>query len=158
MEIKVGQIETRIEEGKKKKKRLSSSIDGGSGGRGGRRGGGGGDDGDDPSNRSHFEEIEQFRPRKLRVGMWFLLVVVLMTFGANECLHIFGNKQDCRMEAIQFAFSSLGEHCFDSSKHFHDRDCSSKARPEQASRSKKMAFGYGGFRRSFYCFSIDGLA
>ncbi|GIU83173.1 MAG: hypothetical protein D6687_00805 [Acidobacteria bacterium] len=89
MEIKVGQIETRIEEGKKKKKRLSSSIDGGSGGRGGRRGGGGGDDGDDPSNRSHFEEIEQFRPRKLRVGMWFLLVVVLMTFGALMSAYIF---------------------------------------------------------------------
>jgi len=81
MEVKVGQIETELEERKRKKKRLSSSIGSGSGSRGGKRGGGGGG-GDDPNDKSPFEEIDHFRPGKLRVGMWFLLVIVLMTFGS----------------------------------------------------------------------------
>ena len=82
MAIEVGTAETTVEKEIKRKKR--PGLTGGGSGGGGRRrggGGGGGDNGDNRSDDRSFEDLEEFRPNKLRVGMWFLLVVVLMTFG-----------------------------------------------------------------------------
>jgi cytochrome c oxidase subunit 3 len=85
MEVKVGQVKTEVgEERKKKRKRLSSSIGSGSSGKGGNGGGG-----DDPGGKDSFEDIQRFQPNKLRVGMWFLLVVVIMTFSGLITAYIF---------------------------------------------------------------------
>src|SRR5215213_835550 len=84
MSLKVGTAETSTNvEPEKKRKR--SSLSGGSPGNGGRRrggGGGGGDDGDNRNKDRDFEEIEEFRPNKMRIAMWSALVIVTMTFGA----------------------------------------------------------------------------
>lgn len=81
MSIDVGTLETTVEKETKRKRR--PGLSGGNSGGGRRRGGGGGggDNGDNRNDERPFEELEEFRPNKLRVGMWFLLVVVLMTFG-----------------------------------------------------------------------------
>lgn len=82
MSLEVGTVETTVEKETKRKKRPGLSG-GGSGNNGRKRGGGGGggDNGDNRNDDRPIEEIEEFRPNKLRVGMWFLLLVVLMTFG-----------------------------------------------------------------------------
>jgi len=80
--MKIGTVET-IEE-KEKKRRLRSTFSGGSGSNGGKRnrGGGGGSDGGDDSHKNDFYDETETNPNeKFRVGMWFLLLVVLMTFG-----------------------------------------------------------------------------
>lgn len=85
--MKVGTIETNIQDEKKKK--LSSSLSSGTGSNGGNKnrgggggGSGGGDNGDNnkPEN-DYIEETESNSSNKLRILMWFLLLVVLMTFG-----------------------------------------------------------------------------
>lgn len=84
--MKVGTIETTVEE---KKKKLRSNLSGGIGsggnknrGGGGGGGGGGNDDGaNDKRGEEFIEEAEPQSPNKLRITMWFLLLVVLMTFG-----------------------------------------------------------------------------
>ncbi|HLM02708.1 MAG TPA: heme-copper oxidase subunit III [Pyrinomonadaceae bacterium] len=86
MSLKIGTVETTNDvEPEKKRKRSGLSGGGSPGGGGGRRrggGGGGGDNGgDNPNKDRSFEEIEEFRPDKLRVAMWFTLLVVMMTFG-----------------------------------------------------------------------------
>ncbi|HEX8735704.1 MAG TPA: heme-copper oxidase subunit III [Pyrinomonadaceae bacterium] len=82
MSLKVGTAETSTNVEPEKKRRRSSLSGGGSPGNGGRRrGGGGGDDGDNRNKDRNFEEIEEFRPNKMRVAMWFTLLVVVMTFG-----------------------------------------------------------------------------
>ena len=79
--MKIGTVET-IEE-KEKKRKLHSTFSGGSGANGGKRNrGGGGDDGGDDSHKNDFYDETETNPNeKFRVGMWFLLLVVLMTFG-----------------------------------------------------------------------------
>ena len=79
--MKIGTVET-IEE-KEKKRKLHSTFSGGSGANGGKRkrGGGGNDGGDDKHKNDFYDETETNPNEKFRVGMWFLLLVVLMTFG-----------------------------------------------------------------------------
>ena len=79
--MKIGSIET-IEE-KDKKRKLRSTFSGGgspSGGNKNRGGGGGGSD-DNKKNNDFFDETESNPNEKFRLGMWFLLLVVIMTFG-----------------------------------------------------------------------------
>ncbi len=78
--MKIGTVET-IEE-KEKKRKLRSTFSGG-GSNGGKRnhGGGGNDGGDDSHKNDFYDETETNPNEKFRVGMWFLLLVVLMTFG-----------------------------------------------------------------------------
>lgn len=81
--MKVGTFETTVEE-KKSKRRSSLNSGLGSGGSNKNRGGGGGgSDGGDNDSRKHerIEEAEPHSSNKLRILMWFLLLVVLMTFG-----------------------------------------------------------------------------
>ena len=84
MSIEVGTAETTVEK-EIKRKRRPGLTGGGSGGGGRRRGGGGGgsggDGGDNRNDERPWEETEYYQPNKLRITMWFLLVVVLMTFG-----------------------------------------------------------------------------
>jgi cytochrome c oxidase subunit III len=82
--MKVGTVET-IEE-KEKKRKIRSGLSGGFGSSGGNKnggGGGGGNNGGDNNNRNNdsFEEAETYSSNKFRIAMWFLLLVVLMTFG-----------------------------------------------------------------------------
>lgn len=78
--MKIGTIET-IEE-KQKKRKTRSSLSGGAGASGGKRnrGGGNNDDGNPPNN-NFDENTRRESQEKFRVGMWFVLLVVLMTFG-----------------------------------------------------------------------------
>jgi cytochrome c oxidase subunit 3 len=83
--MEIGTAETILE--KKKKARLKGMSTGTSGSRGGKnRGGGGGGSGGDngggdlPDN-DFAEQTETRSSKKLRVAMWFILLVVLMTFG-----------------------------------------------------------------------------
>jgi len=80
--MKVGTLETAVEE-KERKRRASLSSGLGSGGGNKNRGGGGGNDGgnDDPRKHDYIEEAEPNSSNKFRIAMWFLLLVVLMTFG-----------------------------------------------------------------------------
>lgn len=87
--MKVGTFETNIEE--KKKRKMRSSLTGGKGSDGGRRnrGGGGGNGGDDNNQNSEFfEDTKDKSLDKIRVGMWFLLLVVMMTFGGLVSAYI----------------------------------------------------------------------
>ena len=81
--MKVGTVET-IEE-KEKKRKISSSLGSGFGSNGGNKngGGGGGSNGGDNNNPNNdsFEEAETYQSNKFRIAMWFLLLVVMMTFG-----------------------------------------------------------------------------
>ncbi len=81
--MKVGTVET-IEE-KEKKRKIRSGLSSGFGSSGGNRngGGGGGNDSGDNNNRNNdsFEEAETYSSNKFRIATWFLLLVVLMTFG-----------------------------------------------------------------------------
>ena len=82
--MKVGTIETTFEEKKRTRRGgLSSGLgsNGGNRNRGG--GGGGGNDGGDDGKRKddYIESAESYPSNKFRIGMWFLLLVVMMTFG-----------------------------------------------------------------------------
>ncbi len=86
--MKVGTIET-IAEKKERLKKLSG-LNSGAGTNGGRRnrggggGGGGGNNGggdNNNNNQDYLGDTERYSSDKFRVGMWFLLLVVLMTFG-----------------------------------------------------------------------------
>lgn len=80
--MKVGTVET-IPEPKEKRKRRTGLSGGSAPSNGGRNrgGGGGGGSGDNNPGKQDFQEIEHFQPNKSRILMWFLLAVVLMTFG-----------------------------------------------------------------------------
>jgi cytochrome c oxidase subunit III len=83
MEYKVGTATElpKIEENKPRRTKLGGG--GGSGGSNGRRGGGGGSGGGgggDRRDNEHDMEREQFVPAKYRLTMWFLLLVIMMTF------------------------------------------------------------------------------
>jgi cytochrome c oxidase subunit 3 len=82
--MKVGTVET-FEE-KEKKRKIRSGLSSGFGSNGGNRNGGGGggnNGGGDNNNRNNdsFEEAETYQSNKFRIAMWFLLLVVIMTFG-----------------------------------------------------------------------------
>jgi cytochrome c oxidase subunit 3 len=82
--MKIGTVET-IEE-KDKKRKIRSGLTSGFGSSGGNKnggGGGGGSNGGDNNNRNNdsFEEAETYQSNKFRIAMWFLLLVVIMTFG-----------------------------------------------------------------------------
>ncbi len=87
MNMEIGTAEP-IKENKKKRS-ASSTFSTGKGAKGGRNsGGGGGNDGGNDggdnnfSNNQDFNQIEkQFNPDRFRIVMWFLLLVVVMTFG-----------------------------------------------------------------------------
>ncbi len=82
MSLQVGTAETTIEE-KKKVKRLSGLSGGGSnsGKQNPGGGGNGGNGGDNNKNSDYLGDTERYSSDKFRIGMWFLLLVVLMTFG-----------------------------------------------------------------------------
>jgi cytochrome c oxidase subunit 3 len=88
--MKVGTIETTVEE-KERRKRASfgsgigsnggnKNRGGGGGGNGGGDNGGGGGGGDNYKD-DFIEQSEPYSSNKLRIAMWFLLLVVVMTFG-----------------------------------------------------------------------------
>lgn len=87
--MKVGTIET-LEE-KKPKRRVGMSSGFGSGGSrnngGGSDGGGGNDDGNNRRD-DYIAETENYPSNKFRIGMWFLLLVVMMTFGGLMSAYI----------------------------------------------------------------------
>lgn len=79
MSLEVGTIEELKTEPENKVK-TSRSRGGGNGSNNKNRGGGGGG-GDNRPNEDKFEEKEEFKPDKYRVGMGLILLIVLMTFG-----------------------------------------------------------------------------
>lgn len=82
MSLKVGTIEELKTEPEKKNTKSSRMKSGGNNGGGGKnRGGGGGGGGDNRQNEDKFEEKQEFKPDKYRVGMGLILLIVLMTFG-----------------------------------------------------------------------------
>ena len=80
--MKVGTLDTVVEE-KKRTRRAGLSGFGSNGGNRSRGGGGGNDggDGSDPRKNDYIESAESYPSNKYRIGMWFLLLVVMMTFG-----------------------------------------------------------------------------
>ncbi len=81
--MEIGTIETTEEKNKKVRRRatLSSGL-GSNGGNKNRGGGGGGNDGgDDKPGKDSCADAEPYNSNKFRIGMWFLLLIVLMTFG-----------------------------------------------------------------------------
>ncbi len=78
--MKVGAIKTIPE--KKRKLKLKSGLSGslGSGGNGG-NGGGGNNGGGGDYRKNDFQEDASGSGNKLQISMWFILLVVLMTFG-----------------------------------------------------------------------------
>lgn len=79
--MKVGTLETNVSDEKKRKARPSLSSGFGSNG-GNKNRGGGGNGGDNDNRRDDYiEEAEPQASNKFRIMMWFLLLVVLMTFG-----------------------------------------------------------------------------
>ena len=87
MDLEVGTIETDVTPEKKRRNRPNISNRKGLGSNGKNGGGGGGDDGNNGHNKNNdlnfprHEAIQEFKPNKYRIGMWFLMLVVLMTFG-----------------------------------------------------------------------------
>ncbi len=62
---------------------MTSGFGGANGGNKNRGGGGGNDGGDDEKNPKNdfYDEAETYSSNKFRIATWFLLLVVLMTFG-----------------------------------------------------------------------------
>ncbi|MGI8787502.1 MAG: cytochrome c oxidase subunit 3 [Pyrinomonadaceae bacterium] len=89
--MKIGTIETTVEEKEREKKRAGLSGGFGSnggnknrgGGGGGNNGGGGGDRDDD-----YTKEADPYTSNKFRIAMWFLLLAVMMTFGGLIAAYI----------------------------------------------------------------------
>lgn len=81
--MKVGTAEPIVETEKERKLR-SSLTSGSNPGNGNKNSGGGGDDDGDgniPDNRQLDDDLDRVNPDKSRILTWFLLLVVLMTFG-----------------------------------------------------------------------------
>ena len=75
--MKIGTIETFGE----KKRGLSTGFSSGIGSNGGNQNNGGGNDGGNNRQDDYIEEEQNYPSNKFRIGMWFLLLVVMMTFG-----------------------------------------------------------------------------
>ncbi len=88
--MKVGTAEPIVEPEKKRK--LRSGLTGGANPGNGRGSGGGGDDGDDGGNKPQNSQLDEDRdrvnPDKSRILTWFLMLVVLMTFGGLIAAYI----------------------------------------------------------------------
>ena len=86
MQLEIGTIKTDVEVPRKELKRRVTLTGGGSSG-GKNRGGGGGNNGGGGGGNNNFGKPpsespkEKFSPAKSRLVMWFLLLVVTMTFG-----------------------------------------------------------------------------
>lgn len=84
MELEVGTIKTASETETLKKIRPGTKTGRGSGSDGRKRGGGGGGgdngSGGDHGDHYYFGETDEQKPNKYRIGMWFTLLIVLMTF------------------------------------------------------------------------------
>ena len=80
--MKIGTAQTEVKPDKKLKKRSRLSGLGGASGRGGNGGGNnGGDNGGGGYDNSNIEPIYEKSFSKSKIFTWFLLIVVLMTFG-----------------------------------------------------------------------------
>jgi cytochrome c oxidase subunit 3 len=87
--MEVGTIKTIVEEKKSKRHASLSSGIGSGGGNKNRGGGGGGSDGGDNNRDDDFtDQAEPYSSNKLRIAMWFLLLVVMMTFGGLIAAYI----------------------------------------------------------------------
>ncbi len=78
----VGTIKTTIEQKKKLNRR--TKLGGGfgaNGGKGNGGSGGGGNGSNDKGGDNFFGKVDEYPSNKFRIGMWFLLLVVAMTFG-----------------------------------------------------------------------------
>jgi cytochrome c oxidase subunit III len=86
----IGTAEPIVEDKKQKKRPTLTTGEGtksggknrGGGGGGGNNGGNNGGGGNNPNNQNFDQAENQFKPDKLRIVMWFLLLVVVMTFSA----------------------------------------------------------------------------
>lgn len=87
MSLEVGTIEELKTEPEKKIK--PSRMRGGGNGSNNKNRGGGGGGGDNRPNEDKFEQKEEFKPDKYRVGMGLLLLIVLMTFGGLIGAYVF---------------------------------------------------------------------
>lgn len=88
MELGVGTIKTDVKTEKTRKKRSQFATGNGSGGKGGKRGGGGGDNGGSGDDYPFFEDRKSFEANKYRLGMFFALLIVMMTFGGIVSAYI----------------------------------------------------------------------
>ncbi len=81
--MEIGTIETTVEEKERQRRaNLSSGIGGGGNRNRGGGGNNGGDNGGGNNPKDDFtEQTEPYSSNKLRIAMWFLLLVVIMTFG-----------------------------------------------------------------------------
>ena len=79
--MKIGTAKTNIKPGKKLKKRPILGGSGGASSGGGNGGGGGNNGGDEPFKNSQTEPLYEKSFSKSKIFTWFLLIVVLMTFG-----------------------------------------------------------------------------
>ncbi len=91
--MKVGTIETFEEEKPKRRVGLSSGFGSTGGGQnndggGGNDGGNGGNGGGNNRRDDYIEETENYPSNKFRIGMWFVLLVVMMTFGGLMSAYI----------------------------------------------------------------------
>lgn len=80
--MEVGTLETIVETKDKRRRRPGFTGSGGNNGgkkRGG-DGGGGNNNGGDNSDNKNYQEVERYQPNKSKILVWFLLVVVAMTF------------------------------------------------------------------------------
>lgn len=78
--MEIGTVDPAVESDPLRRRRSRAFVGGGSGSQG--NGGNGGDGGDGPfDRRSHSDERSSSAPDKAKYVTWFLLLVVLMTFG-----------------------------------------------------------------------------
>ncbi len=82
------EIQPQVEEKKPRGTRLGGKSGAGGDSGNGRRGGGDGGGGDRRDNGNQMEE-EQFVPSKYRIVMWFILLVIMMTFAGLVSAYIF---------------------------------------------------------------------
>lgn len=97
--MEVGTVKTEIKPRKIRRKR--SGLGGFGNGNGGRNDGGGGNNGgDDGFDNSQTESYEKSFG-KSKIFTWFLLIVVMMTFGgANRSVYCYFYQRRARMEAF----------------------------------------------------------
>ncbi len=79
--MEIGTIETTVEDKKRQRRASLSSGMGANGGDRNRGGGGNGGGGGDNPKDDFTGHAEPYSSNKLRITMWFLLMVVMMTFG-----------------------------------------------------------------------------
>ncbi|MCY7377224.1 MAG: heme-copper oxidase subunit III [Pyrinomonadaceae bacterium] len=79
--MKVGTIETFEEKKRQRRVGLSSGFGSNGGNQNNGGGGGGNDGGGNNRNDDYIESAEPYPSNKFRIGMWFLLLAVMMTFG-----------------------------------------------------------------------------